>query len=166
MGDLIAGPDGFWVDADAGLVYRDPLAGALGHNHGGYLRIGSSAEGRVFAHRVVWEAVNGPIPDGLEVNHINGIKDDNRIANLEVVTVQENLAHAWRLGLRQPPPFPYGETHPCAKLTTADILAIRAASEVGVPRAAIAARFGIGKQHVTKIAKRRAWAHVPSEAVT
>jgi hypothetical protein len=51
------------------------------------------------AHRMVWEAVHGPIPEGLQINHKNGVKTDNRIENLELVTASENTAHAYRLGL-------------------------------------------------------------------
>lgn len=53
----------------------------------------------ILAHRIIWENLNGPIPDGLEINHINGKKDDNRLINLELVTHKENLSHAKRTGL-------------------------------------------------------------------
>ena len=36
-------------------------------------------------HRLVWEKVHGPLPKGWVVHHINGIKDDNRIDNLEAM---------------------------------------------------------------------------------
>jgi hypothetical protein len=42
-------------------------------------------------HRVLWEAFNGPIPEGMQVDHINGKKDDNRLENLRLVTNAENL---------------------------------------------------------------------------
>lgn len=35
----------------------------------------------------------------LEVNHIDGNKDNNHKSNLEFVTTQENIDHAWSLGL-------------------------------------------------------------------
>lgn len=41
-------------------------------------------------HRLVWEAFNGNIPDGLQVNHINEDKADNRLANLNLMTPSEN----------------------------------------------------------------------------
>lgn len=40
--------------------------------------------------RVVWFAVNGPIPGGMEINHINHQRDDDKITNLELVTSQQN----------------------------------------------------------------------------
>lgn len=41
-------------------------------------------------HRLVWEAFNGQIPEGLQVNHINEIKSDNRLSNLNLMTAKEN----------------------------------------------------------------------------
>lgn len=41
-------------------------------------------------HRLIWEYFNGPIPEGWEVDHINHVKDDNRIENLRIVTRKEN----------------------------------------------------------------------------
>ncbi len=53
-------------------------------------------------HRAVWEAFNGPIPDRLEVNHKNLIRDDNRLENLELLTHQENVRHAFDIYRQDP----------------------------------------------------------------
>ena len=47
----------------------------------------------VRVHRVVWEAFNGAIPDGYEVNHKNEIRNDNRFENLELLTHHQNLMY-------------------------------------------------------------------------
>ena len=44
------------------------------------------------SHRFVYESINGLIPCGLVVDHINSNKDDNHIDNLQLVTRQENCA--------------------------------------------------------------------------
>lgn len=49
-------------------------------------------------HRVVWESVTGkPIPSGMQINHRNEIKTDNRFfENLEIVSPKENLNYGLR----------------------------------------------------------------------
>lgn len=42
------------------------------------------------AHRVVWELHNGAIPDGVQVDHIDGDRTNNRIGNLRLVTPAGN----------------------------------------------------------------------------
>ncbi len=41
-------------------------------------------------HRYLWEAINGPIPEGMEIDHISGNRSDNRLENLRLVTRREN----------------------------------------------------------------------------
>ena len=41
-------------------------------------------------HRFVYEVFKGPIPKCLETDHINGIKTDNRIKNLQLLTHKQN----------------------------------------------------------------------------
>lgn len=44
-------------------------------------------------HRIIWEMHNGEIPEGMEIDHINGVRDDNRIENLRCVTKGENAVN-------------------------------------------------------------------------
>jgi hypothetical protein len=52
-------------------------------------------------HRLVMNAFSD-IKDQPQVNHINGIKDDNRLENLEWSNNSHNIKHAWRSGLFKP----------------------------------------------------------------
>lgn len=41
-------------------------------------------------HRLVWTAFNGQIPEDMQVNHINEDKTDNRLSNLNLMSLVEN----------------------------------------------------------------------------
>lgn len=65
-------------------------------NKGGYQQVNLyDNEGKMKTYRlnrVVYEAVSGShIPDGLQVNHINECKSDNRFENLNLMTCKENI---------------------------------------------------------------------------
>lgn len=64
----------------------------IGSNNNGYIRIFLS--GRYFpAHRLAWIIHYGAEPNGL-IDHINGVKNDNRISNLREVDVSQNAINS------------------------------------------------------------------------
>jgi hypothetical protein len=67
-----------------GAVY-EPMVDSHGY------RVTSLNGNKKKLHRVLWEAFNGPIPDGMHIDHINGNKLDNRIENLRLACHAENL---------------------------------------------------------------------------
>ena len=59
----------------------------------GYLQVQLFKEGKrrfFLVHRIVWEAFKGPIPEGMEINHLNECTWDNRLENLSLATPKEN----------------------------------------------------------------------------
>lgn len=43
-----------------------------------------------YRNRLVWEYFNGPIPEGMEIDHINCERSDDRIENLRLATRRQN----------------------------------------------------------------------------
>lgn len=102
----------------------------------GYLLVRFYRDGKPFlvqAHRLVWHALRGPIPEGLDINHIDGVKTNNHPSNLELATRAENLRHALRTGLRR--------NRNVALELRPRVLALRAE---GLSFSAIASRLGVG----------------------
>jgi hypothetical protein len=42
------------------------------------------------AHRIIWEMMNGPIPEGMFIDHVNGDQYDNRMENIRLATNSQN----------------------------------------------------------------------------
>lgn len=66
----------------------------VGNKHGQGYREMMIHNKRYLIHRVVYEMHYGQIPKGMFVDHINGIRDDNRIENLRLATNSQNLLNA------------------------------------------------------------------------
>ena len=45
---------------------------------------------RLLIHRLVWQTFNGPIPEGLQINHIDENPQNNSLDNLNLMTPKEN----------------------------------------------------------------------------
>ena len=92
------------------LFLYDPVTGRLQHKANrrrvkvgtyadstrradGYRQVALRLDGKQYqlkAHRVAWILAHGAIPHGMQIDHINGIRDDNRLCNLRLVTQREN----------------------------------------------------------------------------
>jgi hypothetical protein len=97
------------------------------------------------AHRLVAETFLGELGDK-QVNHKNGNKQDNRVANLEICTMQQNAWHsAHVLGNN------LGERHPRARLTDVQVAEIRRLRDLGVWAKDIAKMYGVHWAYVYRL---------------
>lgn len=107
-------------------------------------------------HRVVMLAFVGPCPEGLQVNHINGDKRDNRLVNLEYVTGSENMRHASAMGKLNHA----GMRGPSRKVSDQDVLIMRALFERGLGIKELVRLSGLSNSQVRRIKNRETWTEI------
>ncbi len=108
-----------------GRLLDEPKIKKATKDHGGYLTVTFSVEYKrktYKVHRLVATAFIPNPENKPQVNHINGVKTDNCVKNLEWCTARENMIHAFSVGLNKGSP---GEKHHMAKLNNEQVAEIR-----------------------------------------
>lgn len=130
-------------------------------NSRGYLAVSIYTDARERTtqrvHQLVAAAFLGTRPPGMQINHINGNKSDNRVENLEYVTRSENVHHSYDvLGAKKPK----GVINGNARLTPEIVQEIRRKRADGFSSRALADLYAIDRSHVNGLVRRRFWDHV------
>lgn len=130
---------------------------------GGYLQVRVMWNGKracAAAHRLVWLHMNGPIPQGITINHCDGAKSNNHPRNLELATYSQQRLHAVRvLGARHADVK--GSRHPKTFLTDVQVMEMRRMRKTGAMVKDLATRFGMNAKAVSAICTGRNWPHLP-----
>lgn len=114
----------------------------------GYGHWPSGQRGRaLLAHRVAWELVNGPIPDGMSVLHHCDKPPCVNPEHLWLGTHAQNMADMARKGRSR-----------STKLIEEQVLSIRARANES--HRALGREFGVSKTTITSIIARRIWRHL------
>jgi len=127
------------------------------YNTKGYLQTGLTKDTIYKTHKVhrlvAMVFLDNPC-DKSQINHIDGVKDNNNLTNLEWSTASENTIHAYSTGLLVQP---VGSKHFASKLTEKQVIEIR--NTEGVHRI-IAEKYGVTRNLITMIKNRKIWKHI------
>ena len=123
-----------------------------------------------YLHRLTAEAFIKNKHNKPQVNHINGIKGDNRADNLEWVTPAENIRHAIETGLIKykkkeiiikESKYSKGEDVKSSKLTPEEVIEIRVLGDFNeYKKVELAEMFGVSESTIRDIITRRQWKHI------
>lgn len=112
------------------------------------------------AHRVAYELYFGPIPVGLCACHRCDVRACVNPGHLFLGTRKDNNADRDAKGRTN---TPKGEAHGSARLTAAQVRAIRASARNGKTHQSLAADYGVCRQNITDICLGRRWKHLKGE---
>jgi hypothetical protein len=106
-------------------------------------------------HRLVAKAFLKSIKGKNEVNHIDGVKTNNNLKNLEYCTRGENLEHCYKVGLRSSK----GELNKKSKLKNKDIKKIVKLSK-NLSSREIGQIYNVHKSTICRVIRKETWKHV------
>jgi hypothetical protein len=125
----------------------------------GYLSIMLFNNGKYkgyLVHRLIMLTFCGE--SNLQVNHIDGIKTNNNLTNLEYCTASENIRHAFKTGLNKSK----GEGNTNSKLTEKDVICIKKELLFNYHGLIIelSKRYNVTPNVIQQIKKGKTWKHV------
>lgn len=128
----------------------------------GYLMVNLCKDGKAvnyLIHRLIATTFLPNDDDLAEVNHIDGVKSNNVLSNLEWMSRVRNIRHAMGMGLIQG----LGENNPAAKLTEKQVIQIKEMLYLGLHPKELAEAFGVMPSTINDIQLYRSWSHVHVE---
>lgn len=113
---------------------------------------GAGKNKTIGVHRLVAMAFIPNTENKPHVNHINGVKNDNRAANLEWCTRSENLLHSCRV-LRKN----IGQLVHLSKLSNNDVYEIRSLASFGASQKDLALAYRVNQSTISRVLTGAKW---------